>query len=779
VFVHLGQENPLSSPSAPTRARPVRGDGTGASAARPRRHGVWSRLTSRVADVLSPAEALPRQPHRHDLQGLRGVAVLLVVLCHAGVPGLRGGYIGVDVFLVLSGYLITSLLLHEATSTGSVSLVAFYARRARRILPAATLTLVATALIATLTLPYTRADQVVQDVLWATFFAANVHAAAVGTDYFTAGQPPSPVQHFWSLAVEEQFYLVWPAVLVLVLAVGIRKHRAGAEGARRRLPLLALLVAAACALSYMWAETGVVSDPTAIYFSTSARVWELGAGALLAMAGSVPARLPFVLRALLAWAGLVAVLVAAVTFHDTTAIPGSAALLPVLGTVALLAAGTAGALPGASRLMAGRRLGWLGDVSYGFYLWHWPALVLPAAYVGHELGLLANLGLLVVALGVSALSSRLLENPVRRVEALGRRPDLALSLWPLAVTAVLSTALWCGGQIAVAAAGGTAPAAAATVPEYSMLARGATTGSQFGTGVKAGPDAATAAQIAAARSAVEAAADPAVAGEPVPATSQDLRTLAMDKWDREMRCVASDDQTSAQLCPVGDPDADRTIVLLGDSHAGMWLPALEKLGLEQGWRVVPLIKFGCPAVDWPVWQASEGQVNASCTEFHDWAVAQVADLDPDLVVVGSRAVSSFANEERTGPLDPGDGPEAWETGVRGVLDELAAHTDQVSLVLDTPTTPQPPADCLSDAGATVGSCTTQMPAEVTELNARTRAAASAAGAQVIDMEPYVCAQGRCPMVVGSTAVYSDEDHLSATYVKQVTAAFVEQLQLSY
>jgi hypothetical protein len=312
-----------------------------------------------------------------------------------------------------------------------------------------------------------------------------------------------------------------------------------------------------------------------------------------------------------------------------------------------------------------------------------------------------------------------------------------------------------------------------------MLARGATTGSQFGTGVKAGPDAATAAQIAAARAAVEAAADPAVADDPVPAISQDLRTLALDKWDRDMRCVASEEQSSAQLCPVGDPGADRTIVLLGDSHAGMWLPALEKLGLEQGWRVVPLIKFGCPAVDWPVWQASESQTNASCSEFHDWAVGQVAELDPDLVVLGSRAVLNFADEDQTGPLDPDAAPDAWESGMRGVLDELAPHTEQVSLVLDTPTTPQPPADCLSATGATLGSCTTQMPADVTELNTRTRAAAAASGAQLIDMEPYVCAEGRCPMVVGSTAVYADDNHLSATYVKQITAAFVEQLHLSY
>jgi hypothetical protein len=243
--------------------------------------------------------------------------------------------------------------------------------------------------------------------------------------------------------------------------------------------------------------------------------------------------------------------------------------------------------------------------------------------------------------------------------------------------------------------------------------------------------------------------------------------------------VASDDQTSAQLCPVGDLEADRTIVLLGDSHAGMWLPALEQLGREQGWRIVPLIKFGCPAVDWPVWHSGEERTNTSCSDFHDWAVHQVAELDPDLVVVGSRAILDFANVQRTGPLNAEAAADAWEAGMRRTLQELAPHAEQVSLVLDTPTTPEVPADCLSASGATLGSCTTQMPAEVSELNARTRAVAGEAGAPVIDMEPFLCAGGRCPLVVGSTAVYADQDHLSATYVKQVTAGFVAQLHLSY
>ena len=697
------------------------------------------------------------------MQGLRGVAVLLVVLAHAGMPGLGGGYIGVDVFFVLSGYLISSLLLHEATSTGSVSLVAFYARRARRILPAATLTLVTTALLATLVLPYVRADQVVQDVLWATFFAANIHVASVGTDYFTAGQPPSPVQHFWSLAVEEQFYVVWPVALVLVLAVGLRTHRAGAAGARRRVPLLALLVALTCVLSYLWADAGVVSDPTGTYFSTIARMWELGAGALLAMFGTLPARLPFALRAILGWAGLAAIVFATVSFDETTAVPGSAALLPVLGTVALLAAGTAGAMAGAARLLSGRAIGWLGDVSYSFYLWHWPALVLPAAYLGHELSLLPGLGMLLIALALSALTSRLLERPVRRVNALARRPDLALSLWPLAVSAVLGTALWCGGQIAVASAAGTSIPTASSSAVLSPTAGMPTNSPPEGT-----PDAAV--------DEVVAAVDEAVLEGPVPALRQDLRTLAGDKWDHPSECVAMDEEPSTELCPVGDTAADRTIVLLGDSHAGMWLPAFDALGRDESWEVVPIVKYGCPAIDWPTWAANDRPAT-DCSEFHDWAVDQIADLEPELVVVASRALLELADETQSDMLPEREALDAWEAGMHSALKELSTSAERVQVVLGTPSTPQPPADCLSASGATLGDCTFQLPQVVSEVNARTSAAAVDAGAGVIDMTPLVCAAERCPMVVRTTAVYADDNHLSATYVDQIGVGLTEQLDL--
>jgi len=692
------------------------------------------------------------------------VAVALVALAHAGMPGLSGGYIGVDVFLVLSGYLISSLLLHEATSTGSVSLVAFYARRARRILPAATFTLVVTALVATLMLPYTRANQIVQDVLWATFFGANVHESALGTDYFTADLPPSPVQHFWSLAVEEQFYVVWPALLVLVLAVGLRHHRAGALGARRRLPLLALLVVALCAGSWWWAQELTATNPTAAYFSTPARVWELGAGALLALTGRLPVRLPFLASALMSWGGTIAVLVAATTFDASTPVPGRAALLPVLGTVALLAAGAAGPGAGACRLLSGKWLSRLGDLSYGFYLWHWPFLVLPSVYVGHELGLMRNLGLLLAALGVSALTYRLVEDPVRRVHSLGRRPHLALSLWPLAVTAVLVTALWSGGRIAAAAA---AAAAAASGGAASVI------------DVSAVPVADRAPRTGDARTdAVAEAVDQAWLDAPLPTVKQDLRTLATDKWDRDESCMAGRSGASAELCPAGDTGASRTIVLLGDSHAGMWLPPLDTLGREQGWRVVPLLKYGCSAVDWPVWRTDLGHSATECDAFQEWALDEVAAIGPDVVVVGSRATLDLADERAAGPLgSTGAALDAWGTGMRRLVEELSLSAGTVRLVLDSPALDEQPADCLSARGATMGTCTVDMPTLVAEVNARTRATAASTGAGVVDMTPYLCAENRCPMVVSNIAVYADDNHLSATYVDHITPAFIDRLDL--
>jgi peptidoglycan/LPS O-acetylase OafA/YrhL len=301
-------------------------------------------------------------PHRRELQGLRAVAVLLVVLDHAGVPFLRGGYVGVDVFFVLSGYLITGLLLRQARRGGRIRLSEFYVRRARRILPAAVLTLVVTDLVAHQLLNLVRARQAVSDSVWAAFFMANVHFAQEGSDYFSQLQPPSPVQHYWTLAVEEQFYLVWPVVLAGVLTVPCLRRR------------LLWIVLAAAAASLAWSIHSTATDATYAYYSTATRAWELAVGAALAIAAPR-------LRGAAAWLGLACICTAAVAFSSSTPFPGYAALLPTVGAALVIAASNGSA----SRLLSRAPLRYVGDRSYAFYLWHWPVLVIAAEYVGHDL----------------------------------------------------------------------------------------------------------------------------------------------------------------------------------------------------------------------------------------------------------------------------------------------------------------------------------------------------------------------------------------------------------
>jgi peptidoglycan/LPS O-acetylase OafA/YrhL len=367
---------------------------------------------TRPATPVTPAHHW----HRPDIEGLRAVAVLLVVLYHCGVPLLSGGYVGVDVFFVISGFLITSLLLRELASTGRISIAGFYARRIRRLLPAAMLVTAVTVVAAYRVLPPLRASQVALDGFATTVSGLNYRLAAVGIDYLRGDASPSPLQHFWSLAVEEQFYLVWPLLLLLVV--------------RRRRIVLSTVVVASLAVS-VWQTT---ANPTWAYFGLHTRAWELGAGALVAVLGG---RLPRILAPV----GLGAIVLAAVLFTDRTAFPGYAALLPVAGTVVVLLV--------RSRMLGAKPLRALGRLSYSWYLWHWPFLALgPAGGVGTRLLLATG------ALGAAALTYALVETPMRRLRMPGRRTIGC----GLAVTVLAAAAYLVAGRAPVAPVSGyTAP----------------------------------------------------------------------------------------------------------------------------------------------------------------------------------------------------------------------------------------------------------------------------------------------------------------------------------
>ncbi|HKC28523.1 MAG TPA: acyltransferase, partial [Jatrophihabitans sp.] len=366
-------------------------------------HAVES--SSPASTAGATAKPRPRR-RRPDIEGLRAVAVLLVIADHlASEPA--GGFIGVDVFFVISGFLITGLLVREARATGRISLLNFYGRRFRRIVPAAVLVLAVTAYAAHLIFIAARADKVRTDALFAAVFGANWHFAATGTDYFQQGVTVSPLQHYWSLSVEEQFYVLWPwVVLLLVLAERRLARRVG--------PALTLGVTMALtAVSFEWAVHESGRSPVAAYFSSFDRAWELGVGACLAVLSAALNRLPAWLRPPLAYSGLAAIAVAAVTITSTSTFSPPWAAVAVGGAALVIMAGSGAQSYRYLWVLTNPLATWIGALSYSLYLWHYPVIIFAQTLVARrDAGF--YLGVCAVTVALSVVSYYVIENPIRR-----------------------------------------------------------------------------------------------------------------------------------------------------------------------------------------------------------------------------------------------------------------------------------------------------------------------------------------------------------------------------
>jgi peptidoglycan/LPS O-acetylase OafA/YrhL len=370
---------------------------------------------------------------RPDIQGLRAVAVTLVLLFHAHVPGMGGGYVGVDVFFVISGFVITGVLLRERSSKGSTSIATFYARRIRRILPAATLVIVAAVIASFPLLGPVDGAQTATDARWASVFLINVHFATTGTNYLASQLPPSLLQNYWSLAVEEQFYLIYPTIFLIVAGLSVR------HSLRRR---LGMVLGAAIVISFTASVIQTSSNATAAYFSPLPRVWELALGGLVATASVGLRRVPSSVAAALSWSGVGLILLAAVTFSSSTAYPGWAVAVPVVGAALVIASGVAQPKYGAEGVLRLRLFQWVGLISYSLYLWHWPILTLVTEHSGlAQLPVWSALGWELLAVGLAVATYRLLENPVRKSRYLigRRRISLLLGVCLIAFSLAVAT----------------------------------------------------------------------------------------------------------------------------------------------------------------------------------------------------------------------------------------------------------------------------------------------------------------------------------------------------
>ncbi|MEU5700097.1 acyltransferase family protein [Streptomyces aurantiacus] len=695
------------------------------------------RTSTSVGIRTLPASGGTAPPRGHalrlDIQGLRAVAVGLVVLSHAGVSQVGGGYIGVDIFFVISGFLITALLLRELAATGRVSVRSFYARRALRLLPASSLVIAVTLGGAWLFLSKARLTEYAGDALASALYAVNFRLAAAGTDYLAENSPPSPFQHFWSLAVEEQFYLVWPLLLLLTWRV--------ARGRRR---LVALPLAALCLVSFGASVLLTNASAPWAYFGSLTRAWELGAGALLALATGRLERLPAALAAPLSWLGLACVTLAAFWYDDETPFPGYHALLPVAGAVLVLAGGCAPTPYGARWLLGRRPLVWLGGLSYGWYLAHWPLLVIAPAALGRPDGtaeLPLALGLCAVALGLAWLTLRLVENPVRFHRAFHKRPRRALafgvaltagaSALSLTATAVPPTIEVGGPAPALAQALSDAPAAQARLTE--LLTSSPT-------------------------------ALPSNLAPPLPKVKSARSAIYRDG------CHVDYAATRARPCVYGDPASSRTVVLFGDSHAAQWFPALRRLATARGWKLVSMTKASCKVADVTI--VSGHKPYTACDTWRSDAVARIRTLRPALVVV----TSSDAGD----PVRPAaDLLHQWTTGFENTFRDLRASGARVAALLDTPWPEGDPVDCAARNSLQLHACANHLPAATRDATrgAAVRAAASTTDTTVIDPTPWLCAPrtGICPVVVADTAVYRDDSHLSEAYAEAIAPVLAPSL----
>lgn len=665
---------------------------------------------------------------RGDIQGLRAFAVCVVVGDHLiGWP--RGGFVGVDIFFVISGFLITGLLVREQERTGRISFGDFYRRRVKRILPGAALVIAVTLAGSWALFSRPRFESTMHDALWAAVFAANWRFASVGTDYFQATAPPSPLQHYWSLAVEEQFYLVWPLVMVASVLLVRRFGRAH---------LGRLAMAAAIGLgviaSYIWAHHESTSDATTAYFSSFSRFWELGLGALLAVIAPLLPTVPRALRVTAAWIGLLGLVASVLLISASTTFPAPGALLPVGATVAILWAG-ADLAPRLQWPLTNPVSRYIGDISYSLYLWHWPVIILGEAVLTESRKV--NVVIMGVTFVLAAvLSYHVLEDPVRRSRWLTRGAARASfrrsrTVWTSLAIATLTFAVGVTGAVAsMTRASQSVPAWAIVTPEQGL-----------------GPETTKLQEALAAALAephwpvLEPTMEEAIAGDQAP---PDI-----------LKCgLLGSGRAPAEECTWGSANAAHSAVTIGDSTSMGYVYSVRTL-VDRGWRVTTLGTFGCTYLDIPGKTRED-----SCEIRRQQALDYIRENKPDVVF------STFHY------LNPD--VESREEALAAFTEEIAPYVDEIVFVAPAPSSTNI-GECYSPAKQPFD-CAGSVPRLWTETAAMERRLAAETGASFIDSEPWFCVDGRCPAFALGTPLKRDLGHITPRYQEIIAPAFLEALE---
>jgi peptidoglycan/LPS O-acetylase OafA/YrhL len=667
---------------------------------------------------------------RPDIQGLRAIAILLVVLYHAHVPGIEGGYVGVDVFFVISGYLITGQLVGEVARSGRLSLPRFYLKRVRRLLPSAVIVIISTLCAARAFAPPLLSRSLSVDGIFAALYTLNYRLAVEGINYQNAGAAPSAFQHFWSLGVEEQFYLFWPLLIVFAVMLAKRWWR----------DLLAVFVLAVAVVSLYISQYLLAADAPMSYFSVQSRAWEFGAGAIAALASGMLAHIRPNIRTWISASGLAVIIFTGVFYTDATQFPGIHALVPVLGAVLVISAGCGSRLR-SEAILDNHVMQWLGKVSYPWYLWHWPILVLaPYIWPRATFTWITDLGLMAFALILAAATYYALELPVRKI-------PFNLAVWATAGLTLMSAAVATGSYIdssetaLLASSGVTPPPAALTPVKHGTKKR--------------------------------AAVDPFTSRRTSGPVYPSVLKAGSDTPDYPADCFVLFAATTSPECLIGPggnamntPVGPNRVVLLGDSHAGEWYPDVYGVARQFGWDTEVLTKEGCPLATITIQNATLDQPYRECNQWRaNMFQRLLSEPRPRVIFIASLNYYTANNTYLA-------------NGWKKTLQALRAVGAPIVYLHDTPYPNFDVPTCVSGALDDWSKCSFQRAIAFHPDPLMSGTAASHGLAARVNVDQYLCppAKAECPAVLGGILLYRDNSHVTNTAMSMLLPIVQKQLQ---
>ncbi|WP_299087393.1 acyltransferase family protein [uncultured Microbacterium sp.] len=688
---------------------------------------------SAIARAVPAATQPPRI--RFEIQALRALAVLGVLLFHLWPQRLPGGFVGVDVFFVVSGFLITDHILREVARRHTVSLPRFWARRAVRLLPASLTVLVASTVGVWAFVPDGRWAQFGGEILASVFYVENWALAAQSVDYMALSNAKSPVQHFWSLGVEEQFYLLWPVLIIGALALAARRARHGATHT------IAVLMITIMVASLVYSIVFTYANPSVAYFSTFTRAWEFAAGGLLAV---VLRRAPSPFGAggaasCASWIGIAMIGIAMVVFTGALPFPSYTAALPVAGTILVIAAGTP-RLWFSANALRWRPVQFIGDISYGVYLWHWPLVVLVPYAIGVPLTLPWAIGILGASIMLGWLSKVVIEDPVRRHNwGILRTPRASFLTIAVAMLAVASLAVPLARYV-VTAPETPADAAPACYGALSMID--------------------------------ESCGDPSE----VPLVAS-LSSFTVDVPPPDI--VACELPTSAgdyRRCDFGTDSGGPHLALIGDSHATRLVEPLRDIVTEGGGKLSTYLVSGCSMMSiqltgsaWGFEPVYAEQCRSVTERIQD---AVIADPTVDTVILTDRTRLYITDAVEYHPLT--------EEMVADSIDRLATGGKRVVVIADPPEMNAVPpqgggsaADCLEKARSSDECALPRSEASFADPMA---AAATATGSGLVNLDDLFCTEDQCLTRIGGLVVYSDDNHLTRSFARSLIEPLTDRLR---